>query len=54
MNELMTAKDVAKRLNIGLNSVYQMIYSNRIPYIILGKKTIRFAEDEINEMIKQN
>lgn len=24
MNELLTAKDVAKRLNIGLNSVYQM------------------------------
>ena len=54
MSELLTAKQVSKMLSVGLNSVYQMIYANRIPYIILSKKTIRFDEEKITEWIKSN
>ena len=54
MSELLTARQVSKKLNVGLNSIYQMIYGNRIPFIVLGKKTIRFDEDKITEWIKSN
>ena len=54
MSELLTARQVSKMLNVGLNSIYQMIYAQKIPHIILGKKTIRFDENKITEWIKAN
>jgi predicted DNA-binding transcriptional regulator AlpA len=44
---LMTAKDVAKRLQVSQRRVHQL----RIPKIRLGTRTVRFRERDVQDLI---
>jgi excisionase family DNA binding protein len=44
---LLTVKDIAKRLNISRNCVYKLASSRQIACHKLGRKAIRFREEDL-------
>lgn len=53
MNNLLTPKQVADRLNIKVSTVYSWVHYKKIEYIKLGGKLL-FDESKIIELIKAN
>ena len=49
---LLTARDVAERLNIPLRTVYAWAQQDRLPSVPLGRR-VRFDSDEIEEIARR-
>lgn len=52
--ELLTVKEVAKKLTLSENTVYRMAAKREIPYIKFGYKTMRFDPVEIDKLIRKH
>jgi excisionase family DNA binding protein len=48
---LLKVEDVAERLNISPSLVYQMMQRNEIPYVRIGKRSVRMLESDLIEYI---
>ena len=50
---LLTAKQVAQKLNIKIRTLYYLLYiKDGIPHYRIAEKVIRFKEHEVNEWLK--
>ena len=56
MNGLLTAKDVAERLRVGVSTVYAWAEQGHIPSIVLSEGTrrrcIRFREQALEQWVR--
>ena len=50
---LLTPKQVAKRLNLALGTVYNMISDGRIPAYRINKRLVRIGEKDLEEWLKK-
>ena len=51
MEKLLTKKDVLEMLGIKESTLYTWVHRKKIPYIKLGKRCLRFRENDILEWI---
>jgi len=48
---LLTARDVAKRLQVNTQTVYRLAREGKLPAVQLGTRTHRWTEDTVNNFI---
>jgi len=57
MEKLLTAKEVAEKLNVSVSAIYKWVDEHRIPYIDLGdegrRRCIRFRENDLEREIRE-
>lgn len=53
-NEYMTPEQLAKRLGVSLRMVREMYYSGAWPHLRLNKRTVRFTEAHLEEIIRMS
>lgn len=53
MNRLLTIKELSEYLKKPKKSIYDMVYTKRIPYTKIGR-SLRFNEELIDAWISQN
>jgi DNA-directed RNA polymerase sigma subunit (sigma70/sigma32) len=51
MNELLTPEQLAERLGVSLRMVREMYYTNTWPHLRLNKRTVRFTQVHLEEII---
>ena len=51
MEKLLTKKDVLEMLAIKESTLYSWVHQKKIPFVKLGKRTLRFKENDILEWI---
>lgn len=51
MSKLLTAAEVAERLNLRKGRVYELARMGILPKVCTGPRQLRFAEDQINAWI---
>jgi len=49
--ELLSAEDVAKYLNVSKGLIYKLVRANKIPYRRIGNKTVRFTPEAIHKYV---
>ena len=52
--DLMTAEEVAEKLQYSRVQIYRMVKAGKLPYIQFSNASIRFDPAEINEYIDSN
>ena len=52
--KLLTVKDVATRLQISVYTVYRLYASNKLHGRKLGKRILRFTEEDITRYLEKN
>jgi len=50
--EFLTAKEVAEQLRVSLPVVYAMAKDGRIGSYLVGEKTIRFTQEQVNAYLE--
>ncbi|MCL4322566.1 MAG: helix-turn-helix domain-containing protein [Deltaproteobacteria bacterium] len=53
IEKLLKIKDVAELINLNENTIYQLIYRRKIPFVKLGR-SVRFKESQILAWINKN
>ena len=51
--KLLTAKEVAARLRVSLPAVYQLFHTGKLDGCKVGKKSIRFTDDQVRAYIEK-
>jgi len=51
MERLLTKKDVLEMLGIKQSTLYTWVHQKKIPFVKLGRRTLRFREGDILEWI---
>ena len=51
--KLMTVKEVSDRLGIALNAVYRLFNTGKLEGCLMGKKSIRFTQEQVNAYIEK-
>lgn len=52
--DLLTTKDLAKRLGISIGTVYRMVNSGKIPALRIGRgRTLRFDFEEVKQALAE-
>jgi DNA-directed RNA polymerase sigma subunit (sigma70/sigma32) len=51
MNELLTPEQLAERLGVPLRMVREMYYTNSWPHLRLNKRTVRFTDEHLEQII---
>ena len=51
MSNLLTYRDASRLLQIPVGTLQWMVHQNRIPYVRLGKRTVRFDPREIDAWV---
>ena len=54
MSKMLSTKEVAEKLNMGINQTRQLIKKANFPKIIIGKRKWIIPEDALDEWIKKN
>jgi len=49
--KLITYTQAAALLNIPRGTLYAWVHQNRVPYVRLGPRTVRFDENELREWV---
>lgn len=53
MKPLLTCREVAERLQVGVRTVYSLIKERKIDYICVTSRTIRICEESLDKFLKQ-
>jgi excisionase family DNA binding protein len=51
MSELIGYRKVATKLGVPIGTVYSMVAHRRIPHVRLGKRLVRFREEDVDAYI---
>ncbi len=50
---LLTARDIAKRLQVNTQAVYRLAREGKLPAVKLGSRTLRWSEDVVMEFVSR-
>jgi len=50
--KLLKPSDIAEMLGVKIRTVYHWIHTKQIPHIKLGKKLVRFDQEEIKKWVE--
>ena len=51
-NEILVAKEVAQKLRVDIQRVYELCRSKSIPFILLGQRQYRFSNQAIEKFLQ--
>lgn len=52
MKKLLTVKELMEILNVSRDSIYRWRKEKDLPYVVIGKGSVRFDLDEVNKWIE--
>lgn len=51
--KLMTVREVSEKLGINLNAVYRLFNTGKLDGCLMGKKSIRFTQEQVRAYIEK-
>jgi len=51
---MMTYREVSKLLSVPIGTLYAYVSQDKIPYVRLGRRLVRFKEQDVLKWVEQN
>ena len=53
MTNLLTYRDVSKKLQVSERTVWDLVKSGELEYVLIGKRSVSITDDALEEYIKK-